>query len=87
MPRRQSSRPTLALSHAPASSIPAPSKEGIFGLAHRWFGQRTTRIGGRALSILRRWVTWQRSPAYPVEVVPEHYRRVAANLIFGKTAE
>ena len=37
----------------PASFIVAPSKEGICGSRHRWFGMRTTRIGERALSILQ----------------------------------
>jgi hypothetical protein len=31
----------------------APSEEGICGPHHRWSGQRTIRVGGRALSILQ----------------------------------
>ena len=46
--------PELAApSPPPASSIAAPSKEGICGSLHRWSGMRATRIGERALSILQ----------------------------------
>jgi hypothetical protein len=46
-----------APSPPPASSIAAPSKEGICGPLHRWSGMRATRIGERALSILQKWLT------------------------------
>jgi hypothetical protein len=41
-----------------ASFVQWPFEGGICGPLRRWSGPRTTRIGGRALSILQLWVTW-----------------------------
>jgi len=50
--RQSAQRPhVLFLFAGPASSIAAPSEEGICGPLHRWSGPHTIRIGGRVLSI------------------------------------
>ena len=79
-PRRRSSLRLPIPSPGPASSIAAPSKEGIRGPRHRWCERHTTRFGGHVPGI-RTVGDMTRSPARPPDVVREHYRRVAANLI------
>jgi len=84
--RPSSQRPgPLALSPGPALSIAEPSKEGIFDLVHRWSERRTIHIDERVPSILQWWVTCHDLQAVSLDVVPEHYGRMARSLILGNT--